>query len=181
MTTTGEKRRGISIFRAKDSVDLGDSDFMAMPQMSAETGAAFGESLASGLGEGGTVKVLVRQGPDEGGFSLVHLWFKANYPLVRHTHDVDCLYYVLSGAAVMGSQTLRPGDSFFVPANAPYRYNAGPDGVEILEIRHGVERFDMKIPDASPEQWSAMKETSAANRDRWKAESLSPTFAANSG
>ena len=36
----------------------------------------------------------------------------------------------------MGNQVLRAGDSFFIPAEAPYVYTAGPDGVEILEIRH---------------------------------------------
>jgi PAS domain S-box-containing protein len=56
------------------------------------------------------------------------------------------MYYVISGEAHMGNQVLRAGDSFFVPADAPYVYTAGPDGVEVLEIRHNVAQFDMKIP-----------------------------------
>jgi len=181
VATNGAKRRGISIFRAKDAVGLEETDFMSAPQMSAETGAAFRNSISAGIGDGGTVKVLVRQPEEEGGFSLVQLWFKPHYPLVRHTHDADCMYYVLSGSAIMGNQTLRPGDGFFVPAEAPYRYQAGPDGVEILEVRHGVAHFDMKIPDASDEQWRTMEETSRAHHDEWKAMTVSPTLAANVG
>jgi hypothetical protein len=51
--------------------------------------------------------------------------------------------------------------------------------VEVLEIRHNVAQFDMKIPDAPEARWQEMAEVSAANRDRWEAEQTSPTFAAN--
>lgn len=152
---------------------------MTAPEMSPESGRRFGDALAAGLGAGGTVDVLLRQQPDEGGFSLVRLWFKPNYPLVRHTHDADCLYYVLSGSALMGSQTLRTGDAFFVPAKAPYRYTAGPDGVEVLEIRHDVAQFGMVIPDEPEASWRSMEEAVAANRDDWQRLVESPTRAAN--
>ena len=176
---TKSRQRGITIYRAKDGVPLQETDFMSTPEMSAGAGAGFGGALTAGLGAGGTVDVVVRQDEKEGGFSLVRLWFKANYPLVRHTHDADCLYYVLSGTAVMGNQTLRTGDSFFVPAGAPYRYNAGPEGVEILEIRHGVEQFNMVIPDEPASRWHAMAEAVEANLDTWQATEESPTLAAN--
>ena len=91
------------------------------------------------------------------------------------------MYYVISGEAHLGNQVLRAGDSFFIPADAPYGYTPGPDGVEILEIRKDCDRFDIKIADASPDRWQAMAETTAANRERWTAEPASPTFAANQG
>lgn len=179
MAANSNGHRGITIYRAADAVDLMATDFMAAPTMSEETRVSLGEAVAAGSGTGASVKVLLRQSDDEGGFSLLHIWFKADYPLPRHSHDADCLYYVISGSAVMGSQTLRAGDSFFVPADAPYVYSAGPDGVEVLEIRHGVARFDMKIPDASPQRWQAMVETTRANREQWVAATTSPTFSAN--
>ena len=179
MTAKGPPKRGISLFRAKDAVDLVDTDLMSKPEMSPETEAAFGEGIAAGLGAGAQTKVLLRQGKDEGGFSLVSLWFKPGFPLPRHTHDVDCLYYVITGSAIMGNQTLRAGDGFFVPADAPYHYDAGPDGVEILEIRHGAEHFDMKIPDARPEVMRAAKELAHARRHEWEQLHVSPTMAAN--
>jgi quercetin dioxygenase-like cupin family protein len=173
-------RKGISIYRAADRVDLQQSGFMDTPTMTPETQAALGEAVTAGASAGAEVTLLVRQSDDEGGFSLVHCWFKAGYQLPRHSHDVDCLYYVISGEAHMGNQVLRPGDSFFIPAEAPYAYSGGPDGVEVLEIRHNVDRFDMKIPDAPDARWKAFVDVTMANRDRWTAETTSPTIAANS-
>jgi quercetin dioxygenase-like cupin family protein len=179
MGTTGTKRKGISLFRAKDAVDLYETDLMSTPEMSAATAEAFQSSLAAGLGAGAQTKVLLRQDAEEGGFSLVTLWFKPGFPLPRHTHHVDCLYYVLSGSAIMGNQTLRAGDGFFVPEDAPYQYSAGPEGVEVLEIRHGVEHFDMKIPDARPEVIEAANELAQSRREEWEQMLVSPTMEAN--
>jgi mannose-6-phosphate isomerase-like protein (cupin superfamily) len=179
MAASGTSKRGISLFRAKDAVDLYETDLMTSPDMSAETGSALMAGVAEGLGAGAQTKVLLRQNEAEGGFSLVTLWFKPDFPLPRHSHDVDCLYYVLSGSAVMGSQTLRAGDGFFVPKDAPYQYSAGPEGVEVLEIRHGVEQFDMKIPDMRPEISRAMTETARSRRQEWESMDLSPTMVAN--
>jgi quercetin dioxygenase-like cupin family protein len=172
-------KRGISLFRAKDAIDLIETDLMSTPEMSPETEMALQASVAAGLGAGSQTKVLLRQDEAEGGFSLVTLWFKPGYSLPRHTHDADCLYYVLSGSAIMGRQTLRAGDGFFVPKDAPYQYSAGPEGVEVLEIRHGVEHFDMKIPDSHPETMKAMIDLVQARREEWEHMDVSPTMAAN--
>jgi mannose-6-phosphate isomerase-like protein (cupin superfamily) len=107
------------------------------------------------------------------------VWFKADYPVPRHTHDADCLYYIVSGSVVMGNQTLRVGDGFFIPAGAPYGYDAGPEGVELLEIRHNVERFDLQMLESSAGKWAAMAETIATHQDAWQADAVSPTLAAN--
>lgn len=174
-------RKGTKIFRAADAVDLAQTDFMDPPTMSDETKAAMGQLDLGGMAVGGQVKVLNRSTSESGGFSLVHVWFKAEYPLPRHSHDSDCMYYVISGEAHMGNQVLRAGDSFFVPADAPYGYTPGPDGVEILEIRKDCDRFDIKIADAPEARWETMAEASRTNRDRWATETTSPTFAANQG
>jgi quercetin dioxygenase-like cupin family protein len=176
---TKRAKRGISLFRAKDAVDLAETDLMSKPEMSPETAATMQDGVAAGLGAGAQTKVLLRQSEAEGGFSLVTLWFKPDFPLPRHSHSADCLYYVLSGTAVMGNQTLRAGDGFFVPKDAPYHYSAGPDGVEVLEIRHGVENFDMKIPDVRPESREAMLDLARSRRDQWEHMDASPTMMAN--
>jgi quercetin dioxygenase-like cupin family protein len=172
-------RKGVKIFRAADAVELTQTDFMRPPTMSDDAKAGLGQVIEAGAIAGQQVNVLNRSTPESGGFSLVHVWFKPEYPLPRHSHDSDCMYYVISGEAHLGNQVLRAGDSFFVPADAPYGYTPGPDGVEILEIRKDVDQFDMKIPDAPPARWEAMAETSAANRASWESATTSPTFAAN--
>jgi mannose-6-phosphate isomerase-like protein (cupin superfamily) len=172
-------KKGMTIYRAAESQELMESGFMTWPTMSDDARESLGETLAAGAQVGQHVRLLALQSPEDGGFSLVHVWFKANYPLPRHSHDSDCMYYVISGEAQMGNQVLKAGDSFFVPAEAPYVYTAGPEGVEVLEIRHNVAQFDMKIPDAPAARWQEMTEVSEANRGRWEAEQTSPTFAAN--
>lgn len=172
-------RRGVSIYRAADAVDINTTEFMQAPVTPDGERLAFDPGVAEGAGAGAKVMILARQSEEEGGFSLLHAWFKADYPLPRHSHNSDCMYHVLSGEAIMGNQTLRCGDSFFVPADAPYVYTAGPDGVEVLEIRRNVEQFDMKIAGPAAGRFAEMLVTSAAQRDRWQTEQVSPTFAAN--
>jgi hypothetical protein len=88
--------------------------------------------MEAGAGEGSLIKVLY----SAPGFSLVYVWFKAHFPLVRHSHSNDCLYYIISGDIRLGTERLGPGDGFFVPGDAPYTYTVGDEGVELLEFRH---------------------------------------------
>lgn len=182
MATSGTEKvrqRGISIHLAKDAVPLRDTDLQVEMEQSPMSAAGIASAVSAGLSDGSTAEVALRQPADEGGFSLLRLWFKPNYPLLRHSHDVDCLYYVLSGSALLGNRALRTGDSFFVPAGAPYAYNAGPDGLEILEIRHGVSQFATRIVDVPESRWQAMGDIALANADVWSKLDQSPTLAAN--
>lgn len=79
-----------------------------------------------------------------GGFSLVSIDFGPGFLLPRHSHSSDCLYYIVEGQIIMGKRKLGPGDGFFLPAEQPYAYHAGPEGVKVLEFRH-QSSFDMKI------------------------------------
>ena len=71
--------------------------------------------------------------------SLSHNWFGPNFPLFRHSHPRfgDCLYYVVGGELLMGNRKLGRGSTFFIPNGQPYKFAAGPDGVEVLEFRAG--------------------------------------------
>ena len=70
------------------------------------------------------------------GMTLAHVWFGANFPLFRHRHHPyeDCLYYVITGEVTLGKRRLGPGSNFFLPNGMPYKYKAGPAGVELLEF-----------------------------------------------
>jgi quercetin dioxygenase-like cupin family protein len=174
MTTSG--RQGVRIYRAADAPDLAETDF-ARPPAATEPPNPERARIARDAAIGSQLKVLAR---DPSGFSLLHVWFKANYPLPRHSHNTDCMYYVISGAAVMGNQTLRAGDSFFVPGDAPYQYVAGPDGVEVLEVRYGAEYFDSKVFGGA-DRMQTLAAAVDANREQWEAADVSPTLAANAG
>jgi len=121
------------------------------------------------FGSAGGSRVLLLFGdpesPDDGGMSLVSVRFAPNYVLPRHSHSVDCLYFIHAGSIRMGSRTFEVGDGFFAPAETPYGYTAGPQGVELLEFRN-VSAFDSRIRE-SQTGWQRILETVRANRDDW--------------
>lgn len=142
---------------------------MSMPTMDPEAPEQMVEWALSG---GHVVKVLFQQGGDDG-MSLIWSWFGPGYTLPRHSHDADCLYYVVSGEAVLGRRRVPAGGGFFVPAGASYAYAAGPEGIQILEFR-GVSRFDMKITEGLP-RWDRIVEIVRENTETWKAEAADLT------
>ena len=100
-----------------------------------------------------------QQGSD--GMSLVVLDFAPGAILPRHSHSADCLYYVVAGGIVMGTRELGPGDGFFVPADQPYGYRAGPEGVKLLEFRSSTA-FDTVFHEKDAARFRARAEASLA-------------------
>jgi hypothetical protein len=43
-----------------------------------------------------------------------------DYLLVAHSHDADCLYYVLTGEIRAGARSFGPGSGFYVPTDVRY-------------------------------------------------------------
>jgi mannose-6-phosphate isomerase-like protein (cupin superfamily) len=123
-------------------------------------------------------RLLVHQGREEGGLSVVYLFFKPNFPLFRHQHDVDSLYVVISGSVVdfMGTEVLRPGDCFSVPARTPYYYTAGAEGVEVLEIFRDVDTVTVVYVDNPAGRVEQAQETVRANADAWRDITSGPLF-----
>jgi mannose-6-phosphate isomerase-like protein (cupin superfamily) len=160
----------IKIFRAADGMDL------SMPQEGVtpvdEIGIA--QAYSSGLGDGSVVKSLFSDA--DSGISLSYAWFKANYMLLRHAHDVDCAYYVIAGQVHLGTEVLEAGDVFFVPANQLYQYSAGPEGVEILEVRNAAT-FNIRFSGNSAAVWGRIGAVAAANLTAWRS-APAPTAAA---
>ncbi len=159
-----ERQRAMTFFRAEDAPTLEEDGIMTMGSMEMDPAVRDAVDLGM-LGVGQRVTVLFKgEGPD--GFSLVHARFEPGYRLPRHSHSADCLYYVVAGEAHMGSRVLKPGDGFFILAEAPYAYTAGPDGVEVLEFRHATT-FDIKIRDKTLEHWKPVIEAIKAHGESW--------------
>ena len=163
MTATTEASQGFQIFRAKDAPKLMESGCMAIAPITPLQRTGVMKAVEAGYTDGDVVKVLVQMP----GFSLTHAWMKKNYPLALHSHDSDCMYYVIAGTTRVGTEELGPRDSFFVPANVPYTHKPGPDGVEILEIRHETS-FNFVNLSKTAAFWDRATEIVAANRDDWK-------------
>jgi quercetin dioxygenase-like cupin family protein len=155
------RRRGIRFFDKDEARPLHETGMMSMPTTEGEVDDQLMEWALSG---GHIVNVLYQDGD---GMSLVWSWFGPGYTLPRHSHSADCLYFVVSGQARLGNRTVEAGSGFFVPANAPYAYSAGPEGIQILEFRT-VGSFDMRITE-SLGGWDQIVETVRQHGDEWKA------------
>jgi hypothetical protein len=58
-----------------------------------------------------------------------------------------------------------------VPTDAPYQYTAGPEGVEVLEIRRDKEFWDMNIREDPEHYGEKARAAVEANRELWGASS----------
>ena len=103
------------------------------------------------------------------GMSLTYVWFKSGYPLPRHSHNADCLYFIVAGSLKIGVEELGPGDGFFIGVDVPYTYTPGPQGVEVLEFRTS-DNFDFKALGMTEAWVEKAVENLRANRDNWPAE-----------
>lgn len=137
---------------------------------SSELGIKAPASDAPALDEGHDLRVLF----DTPGMSLVRAWFKSEFPLPRHTHDVDCVYYITGGSLRMAEKVLRAGDGFFVGANVPYTYTPGPEGVEILEFRSS-NAFNIKVMGDMAKVGEKSLVKIASQQDAWSTELAPPS------
>ena len=113
-------------------------------------------------------KVLFKE-PGKGGMSLVYAWFKSGFVLPKHSHDADCLYYIIAGSLKMGSQVLGKGDGVFIPADFGYTYEVGPDGVEVLEFRT-ANKFHIKFAGNDEAHLDKMAEATRNGKETWPSE-----------
>lgn len=160
---TSDQSKSFTIFRAKDAPELMASGSMSIAPISDEHRAGVMKAVAAGYAEGDEVHVLVNLP----GFALTHAWLKKDYPLALHSHDSDCLYYIVAGTLRIGTEELGPRDSFFVPAGVPYTYRPGSNGVEVLEFRHTTQ-FNFVNLSKNSKFWDRATETVAANIENWK-------------
>jgi len=152
-----------AIYRGADAPSFSEIDVMDYDGVTPALQDTFARLAEAGAGEGQEVKLLF----SAPGFSLTYAWFKSGFPLPRHSHNADCLYYIVAGTLTLGSETLGAGDGFFVPRDAAYTYVPGPDGVEVLEFRQ-AEHFNIKFLAGNPAFWAKAVETCRAELPRWR-------------
>ncbi len=162
-------RQRLTFFGTGGEGELFETETMSFPEFPEgipETLEAEGIDI-SPLAVGNDTTVLFKgKGPD--GLSLASAWFAPNFLLPRHSHDSDCLYYIVRGTITMGSRTLGAGEGFYINADGPYAYQAGPDGAEVLEFRRETS-FDMKIYERNVDRWRVIADVGAANAESWAA------------
>ena len=127
---------------------------------------------SGGGGEGAKVRCLYRE--SQGRFSLCYAWFKSGYLLPRHSHNADCVYYVLGGEIKMGTRVLRKGDGFFVPSDHGYTYEAGPEGAEVLEFRNATN-FNIRFKGNDEAHWDRIAKGYREHAAAWSNETVPPS------
>jgi hypothetical protein len=159
--TTVEKA-GFRIFRGDEAPPLLIADYQGMTPAIAEGLARLNQA---GLAEGADVRTVF----EIPGFSLTYAWLKSDFPLPLHSHQGDCLYYITGGSLALGTEQLHKGDGFFVPANTPYTYRSGPQGVEVLEFRHhGCHDINIRAKTAA--YWDKTFNDMGMLVPRWRSE-----------
>ena len=153
------------VFRAADATDFDASGAMSPPEAGTFDPQAVQTLVEAGVYEGSTNELLF----SGGGMSLARVWFKSGYPLPRHSHDCDCLYYITAGSVRLGVEDLGPGDGFFVGADVPYSYVAGDDGVELLEFRNATE-FGIRLLGVNARWGDKAVAAVKAHREKWQDE-----------
>lgn len=156
-----EKPR-FAIFRAKDAVGAAEMTCMTYEELSPAVVDAAQRAQKAGVDAGSDLKLLFAIP----GFSLLYAWFKSDYPLPRHSHNVDCLYYILAGSLRFGEQELVAGDGFFVGRDVPYTYKAGSAGVEVLEFR-AADVFNIKVLANNPAFWEKAIQIVRSKQNEW--------------
>jgi hypothetical protein len=154
-----------AIFRAKDALTEAQAAIMDYEPIPAAVTEGSKLATEAGVEAGHQLRVLF----SIPGFSLVYVWFKSGFPLPRHTHNVDCLYYIVGGSLKLGTEVLASGDGFFIGKDVPYTYTAGEQGVEVLEFR-ASNRFNIDILANNPAFWNQAVATVRERRETWLAE-----------
>lgn len=153
---------GMEIFRFASAPTLDETGHMEVADLNEDMQAGIGGALEAGFAEGNVVKTLFSRP----GFSLTYAWFKSGFPLPLHTHNADCLYYIVAGSLQLGSEKLGRGDGFFIGKDKAYRYTPGPEGVEVLEFR-SEENFDIKFMAKTLPAWAKITDVIKERRPAW--------------
>jgi len=156
-------RPRLTLFRAEGAPLREDMMYFAQDQGDALR--RIQNANEAGFGDGHALTCLYRS-PDPKGVSLCWGWFRPGYITPRHSHDADCIYYLLGGTLQVGATVLGQGDGVFVPASATYTLTAGPEGAQLLEFRNATH-FDVSLAAGGEGHWAKLLEAVQANHPRW--------------
>ncbi|MFV0523138.1 MAG: cupin domain-containing protein [Acidimicrobiales bacterium] len=160
-----EQPSRFQIFRAGTAPTLEQTDVLRYEGLTDGVREGLGQLVEAGIGEGSFAKILV----NVPGFSLAYAWHKSGYPLPLHSHDSDCCYVIIAGELQVGDEVLGQGDGMFVPADTPYTFTTGSDGVEFLEYRH-ASSWNIVFKYRNAESWTKAADQARARREDWRTE-----------
>jgi mannose-6-phosphate isomerase-like protein (cupin superfamily) len=160
--TAGDGAPRFKIFRGAEAPPYSETSCMEVAGMTDVIADGVKRWLNAGADDGDEVKLLFAMP----GMSLTYAWFKSGFPLPLHSHNADCLYYIIAGTLKLGTEELGAGDGFFVGKDVPYNYKPGPQGVEVLEFRT-ADTFDIRFMGKTAAFWDKTVAAVQAERPNW--------------
>lgn len=160
----------ITLFRSTDD-HRGEHSHIVETGVDDTVRQGFARWAEAGLAEGAALTCIatIAASPDSPrGTSLTHVRIGRHFLTPRHSHDVDCIYYVLAGSLRVGGGSLGRGDGMQVPAGEVYALEAGPEGAELLEFRSAI-RFGIHYVQNDAAHWERIVGAAAANSAAWQA------------
>lgn len=72
---------------------------------------------------------------DPDGLELLEVYYPPNAVITVHAHEEDEIIYVVDGAILLGGRVYPKGSSVFVAHQTLYGFEAGPDGLHMVNFR----------------------------------------------
>lgn len=164
--TGKEALRRFTIYRGAEAPPYSETSCMETVGLTPTILNGIERATAAGADDGNVVKLLFSMP----GMSLTYAWFKSGFPLPLHSHNADCLYYIIAGELKLGTELLGTGDGFFVGQDVPYSYVPGDRGVEVLEFRTS-DQFDIRFLGKTAEFWERTVKAVQDRHGTWSKES----------
>lgn len=76
----------------------------------------------------------------DGGLQLLEIKWEPDSKNHAHAHEIDELVVVTQGSMRFGSRWLGPGSSVLIPRLTLYSFDAGPEGLTVLNFRGTPDR-----------------------------------------
>ena len=163
--TMGKDIARFRVYRAAEAPPYSETSCMEPSGLTPVILDGIQRAEEAGANDGNVVKLLFAMP----GMSLTYAWFKSGFPLPLHSHNADCLYYIIAGSLKLGTEELGPGDGFFVGSDVPYAYKPGPEGVEVLEFRT-ADTFDIRFLGKTQAFWDKAVAALLDKREAWSGE-----------
>jgi mannose-6-phosphate isomerase-like protein (cupin superfamily) len=101
------------------------------------------------MADGGPASAYkIREPGSESAPQLVELRYHAYEVIELHCHDQDEILYILEGAMQVGGRTLGPGATLSIAGGVFYTFEAGPEGLHLLNFRPRIDT-SFHLPDAA--------------------------------
>jgi mannose-6-phosphate isomerase-like protein (cupin superfamily) len=85
---------------------------------------------------------------------VAELWVTPDHSVDAHAHDVDELFYVLSGSIEINGKRLDANDTVFIPRGTPYDARVLEEsGSRVLRIALSSQRRDEGVPEYEAKLW----------------------------